>query len=369
MTIWLLLSSLGAQEPAAPQGPVSYWRFDETTAGTAANAVTGAPTGAPQGGPTVSTLVPALSYNLNPLATPRSLLFDGANDIVNAANFGSFTRTTLSVWIYRTGANAGRESIVSYKESSGNGFVLCLNEAGGTQYPRFWAHNGGWLNAEEAFTIPTNTWTHLAGVFDGTNIRLYRNGTQVASTAATGNMTNTQSQNTGIGARSSSDQHWFPGNIDDVRIYSRALTVGEIGVLAAGVPAPSQNAPVESVLRVDLSWTAPAGAVTYTYNVKRAPSGTGAFATIATTGGTTYSDTSGSAGTPYDYAITALSAAESGVSNIWSATALVPPPRTNDHDEGLLGENCSCGSTAGAPAPGLLLLALAALGAVVSRRR
>jgi hypothetical protein len=365
----LLLLGLLAQEPAAPQGPAAYWKFDETTAGTAVNEVAGAPTGAPQGGPTVSTAVPALSYNLNPLATPRSLLFDGTNDVVNVANFGTFNRATVSVWIQRTGSTAARETIVSYKESTVGGFVLSLNESGSSFYPRLYVHvSNAWPFAEQATAIAADgTWTHLAGVYDGANILLYRNGAQVASFAVAGNMT-TGVGPIGIGARSSSDMHWFPGNIDDVRIYSRALSAAEIAVLAAGVPAPAQNAPVAAIGQVDLSWTAPAGAVTYTYNVKRAPSGTGAFATIGTASGTTYSDTTGNPGTSYDYAITAVSAAESGVSNIQSATSLPQPPRTNDHEEGLLEDRCACGSTAGAPAPWALLLAFAMLGTALRRR-
>lgn len=369
MGIWLLLSLLGAQEPAAPIGPAAYWKHDETTAGTTANQVTGSPTGAPQGGPTVSALVPALSYNSNPLATPRSLLFDGTNDVVNVANFGTFNRATVSAWIRRTGPSAARQTIVSYKESTVGGFVLCLNNDGVNFYPRFFTHvSGNWPAAEQLTAIPQDTWIHLAGVYDGAEILLYRDGLEVASFAVAGDMT-TGVGPIGIGARSSSDVHWFPGQIDDVRIYQRALSAPEIAVLADGVPAPLQNAPVAGVNQVDLSWTAPAGTVTYTYNVKRAPSGTGAFVTIATVPGTTYTDNSGTPNTSYDYAITALSAAESGISNVQSATSTPPPPRTNDHSEGLFDENCSCGSTARVPAPWPLFLALSALAAALLRRR
>jgi uncharacterized protein (TIGR03382 family) len=368
MTIWLLMGML-AQEPAAPTGPASYWKFDETAAGTAANVVTGAPAGTPQGGPTVSTQVPALSYNTDIGATPRSLLFDGTNDVVNVANFGTFNRVTVSVWIRRVaGGPAGRQTIVSYKESSVGGFVLSLNESNGTFNPRLWVHNGGWVFAEEALAIAADTWVHLAGVYNGTNILLYRDGTQVASTAAAGNMT-TGVGPIGIGARSSFDQHWFPGNIDDVRIYARALTPEEIAVLADGVPEPVLVSAVPGVNRVDLTWTPPAGNVTYTYNVKRAPSGSGAFVTIATgVSGTSYPDMSAAPGVPYDYVVTAVSAAESGQSGVMSATAQFPPPRTNDHDEGLMDGNCSCGSIAGGPSAWTLLLAFAALGASFRRR-
>jgi hypothetical protein len=368
MNMLPLLLSLLAQEPAAPTGPAAYWKFDETAAGNAANAVSGAPAGIPQGSPAVATEVPALSYNLNPLATPRSLLFDGTNDVVKVADFGAFNRASVSAWIRRMGDTASRQTVVSYKESTVGGFVLSLNETASSAYPKIYFHiSGNWPSAEQALAIPMDgTWVHLAGVYDGTNILLYRDGLEVARTPVAGNMT-TGAGPIGIGARSSYDMHWFPGNIDDVRIYSRALSAPEIAVLAAGVPEPVQNAPVAGINQVDLSWTAPPGTVTYTYNVKRAPSGTGAFATIATVSGLTYTDPV-SGGTAYDYTITAISAAESGMSNIWTATALSPPPRTNDHSEGFLDDNCACGATSGIPAAWPLLLAVAVLGAAFRRR-
>ena len=49
------------------------------------------------------------------------------------------------------------------------------------------------------------------------------------------------------------------------------------------------------------------------------------------------------------------------------AMALPPPPRTEGHDEGLLGDQCACGSSIGA-APGALFAALVGL-ALLGRRR
>ena len=73
--------------------------------------------------------------------------------------------------------------------------------------------------------LPVNTWTHVAASYDGTQIRLYINGTQVAVTAASG----TYEQNTKplwIGANTYGEN--FRGRLDDIRIYNRALTATEI---------------------------------------------------------------------------------------------------------------------------------------------
>ena len=48
-----------AQEPGAPNGPVSYWKFDEGSGTTAGNTVVGAPSGTHQGGVTISSNISA----------------------------------------------------------------------------------------------------------------------------------------------------------------------------------------------------------------------------------------------------------------------------------------------------------------------
>lgn len=70
------------------------------------------------------------------------------------------------------------------------------------------------------------------------------------------------------------------------------------------------------------------------------------------------------------YTVTAVNGSESVPSNQACLTPLPPPPRTNDHDEGLFEDKCACGSSV--PASGGAALALAALllaaAAVLGRR-
>ena len=76
---------------------------------------------------------------------------------------------------------------------------------------------------------------HLAGVYDGTTWRLYRNGIQVSSSAhPIGAVTVTV--NWAIGATGDGTSRWFSGAIDDVRIYNRALSAAEVADLHLGFP-------------------------------------------------------------------------------------------------------------------------------------
>ena len=65
---------------------------------------------------------------------------------------------------------------------------------------------------------------HVVGVYNGTALKVYRNGTltgQKSTTATIGN----QTQEISIGRYHS---QYFNGTIDEVRIYNRSLTLEEI---------------------------------------------------------------------------------------------------------------------------------------------
>ena len=74
--------------------------------------------------------------------------------------------------------------------------------------------------------LPLNTWSHLALTYDKVTLRLYVNGTQVGSAAASADIA-TSSNPLQIGSDSIYGQY-FKGRIDEVRIYNRALSATEI---------------------------------------------------------------------------------------------------------------------------------------------
>ena len=81
-------------------------------------------------------------------------------------------------------------------------------------------------NAGTPTRLAQGTWTHLATTYDGTTLRVYVNGVQVGSLAATGTIASSTGQVT-IGGNSVWGEY-FAGAVDDVRIYNRALSAAEI---------------------------------------------------------------------------------------------------------------------------------------------
>jgi hypothetical protein len=204
-----------------PSGRVSWWRGEGNAADSA--------------GTSSGTLAGGTAFDLGQVG--QAFRFDGVDDRVEIPNFGSFTRATVQAWAYREGATNTRESLISYKEGDNPncGFLLSLNEDGVSQRPRMYVQvNGGWQFAEGTQPLPFGRWTHLAGTYDGQEIRLYVDGVLAAVTAAAGNMTQCN-QKTGLGMRASlnpSYPFFFPGRLDEVAVFDRALSANEVQALA-----------------------------------------------------------------------------------------------------------------------------------------
>jgi hypothetical protein len=100
----------------------------------------------------------------------------------------------------------------------------------------------GYALIRAADPAPKGVWTHLAGVYDGAVARLYVNGQEVASQSLTGAFSpdTTPVILAGNGNDASGvPTELFPGRIDELMLYARALTATEVSNLAAGALFPS----------------------------------------------------------------------------------------------------------------------------------
>jgi chitodextrinase len=155
----------------------------------------------------------------------NALLFNGSNAMVTVPDSASLRLTTgmtLEAWVNPSVANSGWKDVV-YKGNDN----YYLEGATPSGVPMIGVNAGG--SAREAFSgaaLPPNTWTFLAATYDGTTVRLYVNGTQVASQTASGTIT-TSAYPLQIGGDSIWGQ-FFQGRIDEVRVYDTALTTGQV---------------------------------------------------------------------------------------------------------------------------------------------
>lgn len=146
-----------------------------------------------QGSKTKYTIPANTSYTAS--AYGGSGYFDGSGDSVSVpgttlAIASSSTPFTVEAWVYPTATPDGSGVVCEEYTGSSNNVTFALGFCSGTvgsvggAKPFFGAYNGSsWTGAADSANITNNTWTHLAGVYDGTNYKLYVNGTNVATTA------------------------------------------------------------------------------------------------------------------------------------------------------------------------------------------
>jgi len=161
-----------------------------------------------------------------------ALVFNGTGSRVTVNDSPSLRLTsamTLEAWVYPTTVNGAWRDVI-YKGND-NYYLEASSPNSGRS-----AAGGTYLSSPlYGPTLPLNTWSHLALTYDRVTLRLYVNGTQVASVAASAALA-TSANPLQIGGDSLYGQS-FTGRIDEVRIYNGALTAAQI---AADMNSPIQ---------------------------------------------------------------------------------------------------------------------------------
>ena len=162
------------------------------------------------------------------------------------------TGMTLEAWVQLDTVSSWRTTIL--KEKPG-GLVYSLYANSSSNRPQGETVTGtGAGTAHLAGVGPPltpGTWTHLAVTYDDAQLRLFRNGVQVAQDASTGAI-QTSTNPLRIGGNAVWGEY-IDGRIDEVRVYNRALSAAEITadmtrpVGTTGPPPPDTTPPSVAV--------------------------------------------------------------------------------------------------------------------------
>jgi hypothetical protein len=162
----------------------------------------------------------------------QSIQLDGVEDylIVGSVGIsGDFDRT-IAGWAK---ADVPAAQIVDWtnvfgftSSVAGNGLSFDINRRGGEDF--YCIHVYGW---EENIIALDQDWHHLAGTYDGTTISWYGDGILVGSAEYLG--LNTE-DNLQMGKRAHDAGGNWPGQLDDVRVYDKSLTLSEIQSIMDG---------------------------------------------------------------------------------------------------------------------------------------
>ncbi len=325
--------------------PAGYWRLGEA-GGTTANDAAGANTGTYTNAPTLDSASLLAADTAN-----RSVRFDGSNDhvrIPNSTGLNPSQRVTVEAWIKPEALPAAGSfaSIAAKRES----YALQFN---GPRLELTIMQNGTRRRTQAPVgAVVAGQTYHVVGTYDGTNTRLYLNGTQVATTALTGAI-GPATNGLNIASWDGSGE-LMRGNVDEVAVYGTALSAARVaahytaGTNAPPPPDPTIAAPsnlsamAASTTQVELRWDDNSNNESeFVIERDTNSSFTSPQQTPIGENSTAYSVTGLSPGTQYYFRIRGRNVTTTSAwSNVATATTpALPPPPTSGYGQSVLADD------------------------------
>lgn len=230
----LILASVVLCHADTTTGLVGEWLFNGNTNDTSGYGSNGVATGA--------------SLTLDRFsAANRSYDFNGVDqwiEVPDAPSLRVMSNWTLSAWVRpETLTSPYLERIIDKggDDFSGNpGYMLGYNADRNFTFASSWG-GGGEGQVISTTQVNASEWIFLTGTYDGTTARLYVNGLLESSAPMNWTITSTKPVQFGRFQGNSTPPNYtslFNGQIDDVRIYNRALSPSDVTELKA-VPEPA----------------------------------------------------------------------------------------------------------------------------------
>jgi hypothetical protein len=230
----------GPDAPVLPGGMALHWRLDDADGAPAAddsgNGLAGTYVGLGGTSPRSSAEAAPVGF-----ANPASRTFDGASrQAVVLATMPPALRPTsdltLAAWYRATTLDpaTGSGEVIS----GGNSYLLRVR-ASDIEISKRVVRAGG--NVHVRCFIPATghidgTWHHVAAVITPSAVFLYLDGVLGCALSSTEPLGYDQDMSLCVGRHPFNENYDWNGQIDDVRIYPRALSMSEVAALATRAP-------------------------------------------------------------------------------------------------------------------------------------
>jgi len=152
--------------------------------------------------------------------------FNGSNSKLTISNSsflpqGNNSRS-ISCWIKTTGGS--NDGVIGYGNAvNSQAFFIYINNQNKLGIYCYYDNTDGTI------AISNNTWNHVVATYDGTNCKLYVNGVLDFTTAKTLNTGNGEFRIGGVNWNNGGE--FFPGDIDQIRIYDSAISAANVSTL------------------------------------------------------------------------------------------------------------------------------------------
>jgi len=165
----------------------------------------------------------------------QAIDLDGLNDYVAVEGSYLLPSYSVAMWFRVDGGTGNRDLFSAYDSAGGHGILLEVTGSGALRFlHRFPFSSSGTAgtNIYTSTTYADGAWYHAVITKSADTMTLYVNGQRIGS-AADSTQFSQALQRLALGVlKHDSLSRYFPGAIDDVYLFSRALTYGEVAGLA-----------------------------------------------------------------------------------------------------------------------------------------
>ena len=250
--LMLIFSVLALSQSAIAQDEelIAHWPLLEGTGSTASDA-----TGNGHDGTLVN----------NPTWNNDGLVFDGLDDYINIGTLDVPGQAlTLAAWVQADQLeNCIHGDCRILSKGTGTAeqshyWMLSTIKVGNQTRLRFRLKTNGITSTLVASTgnLINGDLFHVAAVYDGTSMRLYKDGAEVGSLAKTGSINTNNSVQTWIGSNpNNANSRPWKGLIADVRIYQQALTEADVNDVIDKYQADDTLSPIISNIQATITDT------------------------------------------------------------------------------------------------------------------
>ena len=218
--------TVGHSDAIISNGLVGYWTFDGPSIDWHTNTVADM-----SGQGNTGTLI-SMSTTSSP--TPgkigQALNFNGSSNYIDLGMPFSLVISnaiTLSVWEKSSVGNVQQSMISRWGGSSSYSLVKNFATGGTPNEVKFLVSGTSNVRLDASATLDDGKWHLVTATYNGAIQAIYVDGTLVASQESTGSITDNGGPVT-IGNQWVTSDQYFNGQLDDVRIYNRALSASEI---------------------------------------------------------------------------------------------------------------------------------------------
>ena len=167
-----------------------------------------------------------------PQGNGYALQFDGVDDYVNVPYNSTIdigSSLTVELWIKANLTQSSGDCCYNVidKSHSEGGWTLQGSISTGRLAFIVSDGHGGFPSAETQVSILDDTWHHIAGVLDGSNVIIYLDGIVQETSTFSGSAVNSMAP-LNIGRWEAGASRYFRGTIDEVNIWNFARTQSEI---------------------------------------------------------------------------------------------------------------------------------------------